>query len=150
MQNPAPHAHTAGVARTRAELGDLRPDLLERYDAAVPAARAAVLSRLLGALDREPLPGITGRRRDTAAGTERVTFTGRREIRFPTPAGAAFAAPAPGLAAVTGDARIDDPAALARVLWPDSTLPAELDNSVANLAHARAAAAPDPAGDPDG
>ena len=176
-RNPAPRAHTAGVDRTRADLRHLRPDLLERYDAAVPAARAAVLSRLLGALHREPLPGITGRHRDTGGDTERVTFAGGREIRFPTAAAEPFAAAAPGLAADTSgpgtaDNRgpgpaadispehaghlVDDPAALARALWPDSTLPAELDNSAANLALAHAShtyPAPELAGgvdDPDG
>jgi siderophore synthetase component len=150
-RNSTPRAHTAGVDRTRADLRDLRPDLLERYDAAVPAARAAVLSRLLGALHREPLPGITGRHRGTGGDTERVTFTGGREVRFPTVAAEPFAAAAPGLAANLSPERaghlIDDPAALARALWPDSTLPAELDNSAANLALARAAR-PDPAVEP--
>ncbi|AEV85259.1 hypothetical protein ACWT_4239 [Actinoplanes sp. SE50] len=50
---------TADPAQTRAELENLRPDLVERYDAALPAARAAVLHRLRLAIDREPLPGAT-------------------------------------------------------------------------------------------
>src|SRR5690349_18634392 len=158
----APSGRTAGVAQTRTELGNLRPDLVERYDAAVPGARAAVLARLLGALDREPLPGVTGRCREATGGTGRVTVTGGRALRFPAAAAAPFAVGEPGLAAevTAGPDRsrhtIDDPAALARALWPDSDLPAELDNSAANLALARAArpdTAPDlatAAGDPDG
>ncbi|MFG1990612.1 IucA/IucC family protein [Actinoplanes sp. NPDC048988] len=59
--------HTAGPLRTREELRDLRPDLLERYDAELPGARAAILGRLLGAVDREALPGLTGRRRGEAS-----------------------------------------------------------------------------------
>jgi siderophore synthetase component len=152
----APHARTAGAAQTRADLRELRPDLLERYDAALPGARAAILSRLLGAVDREPLPGVTGRRHEAGGDTERVDLSGGRMLRFPTAAAAPFAASQPGLTTDCDGDDIDDPAALARALWPDSTLPAELDNSVANLALARAArpdTAPDlaaAAGDPDG
>jgi staphyloferrin A synthase len=152
----APSRPTAGVAHTRSDLSVLCPDLVERYDAAVPGARAAVLARLLGALDREPLPGVTDRHRQGTGGTGRVTLTGGGVLRFPAAAAAPFAPAPPGLAVDTAGTPIDDPAALARLLWPDSALPAELDNSVANLALARAAqpdAAPDlagAAGDPDG
>lgn len=48
---------TADPAQTRAELENLRPDLVERYDAALPGARAAILRRLQIAIGREPLPG---------------------------------------------------------------------------------------------
>jgi siderophore synthetase component len=115
---------TADVAATRAALGDLRPDLLDPYDKAVPGARAAVLSRLLGALDRESLPG-----------RERVTFD---------PAGARpFAHADAGMTAEMATDRIADPGTLVRALWPGSTLAGEVDNSVANLALARAAARDD-------
>lgn len=110
--------HTADPVRTRAELRHLRPDLVEPYDQALPGARAAIMSRLLLALDREPL-GVSRPRRPTE-----------------------------------GDG---DPAELARALWPAHGLAAEIDNSVANLALARAAATTRPAytlgdaaGDPDG
>jgi hypothetical protein len=48
---------TADPAQTRAELENLRPDLVEHYDAALPGARVAVLRRLRLAIEREPLPG---------------------------------------------------------------------------------------------
>jgi len=160
-----PGRHTAGPAQTRDDLAALRPGLLGRYDAELPGARAAVLSRLLGALDREPLPGLTARAPGVAAFADGVT------VRFPTAAAAAFATPPAGLTAElsrtehgtateplraerardgaptdaqgesTGlpSAALDDPAALVRLLWPDSPLAAEIDNSVANLALARAA-----------
>ena len=168
----APAGHTPGVSSTRNQLRTLRPELLDRYDAAVPGARAAVLARLLGALDRESLPGVIGGRRDRTGGTERVTVAGGRVLRFPAAAAAPFATAVAGLTArwdgrapdgrvPDADGRrsghaIVDPAELARALWPDSALAAELDNSVANLALARAArpdTAPDlagTAGDPDG
>jgi staphyloferrin A synthase len=205
-------AQTAGIAQTRSALGVLRPSLLERYDAAVPAARAAVLARLLGALDREPLPGIASRARD--GDIRRVTLADGRIVSFPAAAGRPFADAGPGLAAridepgpgVTGEAgpglaarigepgpgvtdeagpgltaRIgepgpaaggraartdvaverragacyDDPGELVRALWPGAGLAAEIDNSVANLALARAndpdrTGLRDVAGDPGG
>ena len=151
-----PIRHTADPARTRDELTQIRPDLLERYDAELPAARASILARLFGALDREPLPGLTGRRRGEAS------FRGVN-VRFPEAAAYAFAPVPAGLSAVVRSAgeasdddlgaRISDPGTLVRFLWPGSILAAEVDNSVANLALARADR-PDPAlpgpGDPDG
>ncbi len=128
--------HTADPVRTRTELRRLRPDLLDGYDAALPGARAAVLSRLLGAIHREPLPGIR-------PGT----------VRYPAEAALPFAAVAPGLTARLDGAAYADPGALTRALWPASGLAAEIDNSVANLALARAAAPVTPRavpGDPDG
>ena len=198
-----PGRHTADPAQTRDELAVLRPDLVERYDAELPGARAAVLSRLLGALDREPLPGLSHR----APGT--VGFASGVTLHFPAAAAAAFAAPEPGLSVRvspptrlddpgtgaarrgdnpgtgaarrgdnpgtgaarrgdnpgTGAARrgddpgagaagwLDDPGAVVRLLWGHGPLAAEVDNSVANLALARAdrprQELPAP-GDPDG
>jgi siderophore synthetase component len=101
--NEAVPPPTAGTARTRAELAALRPDLVAAYDAALPAARAAIRQRLQLALDREPLP--------------------------------------PPAADVTPA----DPVELVDRRWPGSRLTQEIDNSVANLALARANAVP-PAG----
>ncbi|MFC7274955.1 IucA/IucC family protein [Paractinoplanes rhizophilus] len=185
MPTPPPSAplirHTADAAQTREELAKLRPELVERYDAALPGARAAVLSRLLGALAREPLPGLRERR------TGEVSFPGVT-VRFPRPAATAFARVDDGLAATvrsetapedewagltaTGwappgapggpgpepgaqwaatwhnsdawvgelapGAFLTDPGTLVRILWPGSDLAAEVDNSVANMALARA------------
>ena len=177
-----PIRRTADPAQTREDLAVLRPDLLEHYDAELPGARAAVLGRLVGALDREPLPGMSKRR------VGEVSFPGVT-VRFPRAAAVAFAPaeaglevtvraeiepgggpgwdpggglepdwgwdhPSPGAAAtpawldsdawveeLSPGAFITDPGTLVRVLWPGSDLAAEIDNSVANLALGRAAAA---------
>ncbi|MEV6302106.1 IucA/IucC family siderophore biosynthesis protein [Actinoplanes sp. NPDC051861] len=103
---------TADPAQTRAALTELRPDLVGRFDAALPGARAAIMARLQHALDHEPLPGISDKSGDL--GTDPVEVAGR--------------------------------------LWPGARLVAEIANSVANLALARAAAAPErlpEPGDPD-
>lgn len=93
-----------------------RPDLATRFTAALPGARAAVLARLWGAIRREPLPNTSG-------------VTG--------PAAAAEPFAEVGTLAVNGFER---PADLAAHLWPHRpAFAAELDNSVANLALARAA-----------
>jgi staphyloferrin A synthase len=109
----------------------------EPVDESVRAARAAVLARLWGALTREPIPGVQGL---LASGT----LTG------PAPAAEPFAPGPPGLT-VTFDGRpYDDPGQLLAALpLPVATagLVAELDNSVANLALARAAQ-PSPDGGP--
>ena len=76
----SPYRHTAGPHRTREDLAVLRPELVARYDAELPGARAAVLARLLGAIDREPLPGLTGRRPGEAS------FAVARGAALPSPA----------------------------------------------------------------
>ncbi len=58
--------HTLGPAGTRADLRHLRPDLVNAFDAALPAARAEILARLHHALRHEPLrheplPAVTQR-----------------------------------------------------------------------------------------
>src|SRR5690349_18441023 len=154
-----PIRHTADPAQTRLDLAELRPDLADRYDAALPGARAAVLGRLLGALDREPLPGLSKRR------VGEVSFPGVT-VRFPRAAAVAFAPAEAGLEAtvraeigphdepdwgweypsngtalesdawvgeLSPGAFITDPGTLVRVLWPGSDLAAEIDNSVANM-----------------
>ncbi|MCM4080130.1 IucA/IucC family protein [Paractinoplanes hotanensis] len=188
----APYRHTAGPHRTRQDLAVLRPDLVARYDAELPGARAAVLARLLGAVDREPLPGLTVRRPGEAtfavALPSATTTTGGDvvatqsvlsdmetpdgagavaaqlraavpapavvTVRYPAEAARPFAVATVGLAAevtinAPANARADehtgirtsvvaDPADLVRLLWADVPLVAEIDNSVANLALARA------------
>jgi siderophore synthetase component len=142
VASPTTRTAAPDAAQTRAALATLRPDLVAGFDVALPAARAAVLSRLLGALDREPLPPCAA-------------------IEYPRPAALPFAAATAGLTVRTAGAEFTDPGDLARALWPASTpagdLAAEIDNSVANLALARAAHPPPTAGtmaaaagDPDG
>jgi siderophore synthetase component len=146
-------ADTADAARTRDALTGLRPDLVDAYDEALPGARAAILSRLLGALDREPLPGIA-----TTGPVSVVTLVDGRTVVAPADAAQPFAQPAAGLTAHLDGVPYADPGALLRALaLPGHTarLATEVDNSVANLALARAASTTPPtlraaAGDPDG
>jgi len=185
-----PLRHTAGPAQTRADLAALRPELVAGYDAELPGARAAVLARLIGAIEREPLPGLVSRERG------RARFADGTVVDYPVEAAALFAPGRPGLAvrvsrpdsgrpAQADDRRrtgpsaateggsaadrtggtpevgpaggragsgpagggaggpaggelVDDPTALVRLLWPGAGLAAEVGNSVANLALARA------------
>ena len=109
-------------------------------------ARGAVLARLWGAIAREPLPGIAGRRGYN--GTLTVTLADGRTLRGPAGAAAPFA---PTVAELDLDGRwYADPAALVAVLplGPHTArLAAEVADSVANLALARAAQ-PAPDGGP--
>ncbi|MCA2214937.1 IucA/IucC family protein [Jidongwangia harbinensis] len=156
--DPPPAHATPGVEQSAAELRRLRPDLVTGYRAAVPAARAAVLSRLLGALRREPLPGSAGSG-PAPGGTWRVSVRGR-DVTFPAAQALPFAPAPAGLSATVDGTAYADPAALCRTLWPGTALAAEIDNSVANLALAHAAPPPPgpdhrwtlrgAAGDPDG
>ncbi|MCY1143316.1 hypothetical protein OWR29_35420 [Actinoplanes sp. Pm04-4] len=92
-----PHRHTAGPLRTREELAVLRPELVARYDAELAGARAAVLARLLGALDREPLPGLISRRSGEATFAP-AQGSGLVSVRYPIRAARPFAVVDPGLA----------------------------------------------------
>jgi len=132
---PAP-TRTATERGYAAWLAEHRPDLHAGFLSALPGARAAVLARLWGALAREPLPGLTARAE--RAGELTVTVAGH-SVHGPAAAARPFATPAAGLR-VGGH---EHPADLAARLWPRSPgFVAELDNSVANLALARAATAP--------
>jgi staphyloferrin A synthase len=121
----------------------------ERVAARLPEARAEILARLWGALAREPIPGLSAR--DTAQGQLTVRFTGGVAVRGPACAARMFARPAPGLTLHCGGVGYADPAALVRALplGPHAgRFAAELDDSVANLALARAAAPPPDGGRP--
>jgi siderophore synthetase component len=123
------------------ELRRVRPDLAEPFAAAFPGARATVLGRLWGALAREPLPGVTVRQREadtlvvTLRNGDRFTAPDRCAQRFArTPEDFTVSGPA---GPVRGPAQL-----LARLGLSGSAvdrLAAELDNSVVNLALARAA-----------
>jgi siderophore synthetase component len=130
-----PHP-TADPAGTRTQIAAIRPGLLDGYDTALPAARAAILARLLTATETEPLPGIT--RRHHHNNRTHVHF-GDTVLTYPTSAATPFTEPPPGLHATAHGQTIDDPATLAATLWPGTGLPTELAGSVANLALARAA-----------
>ncbi|WP_405877128.1 iron transporter [Streptomyces sp. NBC_01136] len=123
------------------ELHRVRPALARPFAAALPGARAEVLGRLWGAFAREPLPGITGRRHKgdtlTVVLERGGSLTGsaacaRRFARIP----AEFIVAGP-------DGAISEPAQLLAALGgripASQRLASELDNSVVNLALARAA-----------
>jgi siderophore synthetase component len=106
-----------------------------------PAARAAVLGRLWGALAREPIPGIA--HRAWTGGTLSVRLSDGRTLSGAADAAQPFAV-APDELRVAGHS---DPAALVAELGlgePGARLAGELSDSVANLDLARdAAPAPD-------
>ncbi|MDR6319369.1 IucA/IucC family protein [Actinoplanes couchii] len=134
-----PHP-TADPDGTRAQLATLRPHLLDAYDTALPGAHAAILARLLTALEHEPLPALTGRHHHN--GHTHVRFT-RAVVTYPTAAATPFTDPLPAPAATVHGETVTDPARLTALLWPGSPLTTEIANSVANLALARAAAVED-------
>jgi staphyloferrin A synthase len=111
--------HTPAERAHDGWLREHRPGLAELFTTELPGARAAVLARLWGAVVREPLPGVRA-----------------AAVDGPPDAARPFAVAPPGLT-VGGH---DHPADLAADLWPDRpAFAAEVDNSVANLALARAA-----------
>ncbi|MFF4396532.1 IucA/IucC family protein [Streptomyces sp. NPDC001480] len=114
----------------------VRPDLVPRYTAALPGARAAVLTRLWRALAHEPLPWITGR--TAGPGGLLLRLADGRVLRGPHPDPYATDA---YVTAVHLDATAhDDPARLMTDLAVEhaTAFAAELGHSVASLALSRA------------
>lgn len=142
MTDPGLAATLPDVAETERVLGERRPDLLSAYRAAVPAARGAVLARLWTALCREPVPGVVSRGHRDGAVT--VLFADGRELTGPADAAGPFAEVTSRLVLRLAGQGYDDPAALTAALAPvlggagAARFAAELANSVANLALARA------------
>ncbi|CAM5243299.1 MULTISPECIES: IucA/IucC family protein [Streptomyces] len=123
------------------ELRLARPDLVEPFTTALPGARATVLGRLWGAFAREPVPGVLGRRRDAGA---LVVELRRGGTLSAVESSARPFAEVPDDFAVSGpDGTVSGPVELLAQLdlrTPAAErLAAELDNSVVNLALARAA-----------
>ncbi|MER6026294.1 IucA/IucC family protein [Streptomyces sp. NPDC001851] len=123
------------------ELRHVRPELIAPFKAALPGARATVLGRLWGAFAREPLPGIADRHHHAGTLVVRLTRGGR--LSGPAAAAERFARVPAGFTVQGPDGPVDEPARLLAALGvrtaTASRLAAELDNSVANLALARAA-----------
>ncbi|MDX3619593.1 IucA/IucC family protein [Streptomyces europaeiscabiei] len=120
-----------------AELGAVRPDLTLPYTAALPGARAAVLSRLWRGLVHEPLPWVV--RRD-AAGGDGVTLHLADGRRLHGPASDPYGTTAHVEEVWFDERSYDRPARLMTALAvPHSAAFAvELDHSVASLALSRA------------
>jgi hypothetical protein len=138
------HRPLTAEAEVAEELAAVRPGLLSRYTAALPGARAAVLSRLWRALAYEPLPWVE--RREPGRGSLTVRLRDGRRLHGPA------ADPYRTDAYVT-TVRLDgaayaDPAALVRDLAvPHGTaFAAELGHSAASSALARAGQPDGPAG----
>lgn len=140
------HSPTA-EAEVAEELAAVRPALRDRYTAALPGARAAVLTRLWRALAHEPLPWVASRTPGAHGLT--VRLTDGRALHGP-----------PSDPYATGDrvtdVRLDrerygDPARLMTDLAVPhaAAFAAELANSVASLALSRADAAEPGAGWPE-
>ncbi|MEU8695203.1 IucA/IucC family protein [Streptomyces sp. NPDC048665] len=123
------------------ELRRTHPDLVAPFTTALPGARATVLARLWGAFVREPLPGVTGHRRESGA---LVVELRRGGALSAAESSARPFAEVPDDFAVSGPkGPIHGPAELLAQLGlrtpAAERLAAELDNSVVNLALARAA-----------
>ncbi|MET7774990.1 IucA/IucC family protein [Streptomyces mirabilis] len=123
------------------ELRRVRPNLAEPFAAALPGARAEVLGRLWGAFSREALPGIAGRRHEADALT--VALQAGGSLTGPAVYARRFAQIPAEFTVAGPDGPIIEPAQLLAALGlrtpAAQRLAAELDNSVANLALARAA-----------
>ncbi|MGM9337003.1 IucA/IucC family protein [Streptomyces murinus] len=136
------HSPTA-EAEVAAELRAVRPGLLSGYDAELPGARAAVLTRLWRGLAHEPLPWITGRTRGAYGLTLRLADGRALHGPHPDP----YATHAYVTAVRLDRRRYDDPARLTAELAAGAGVgpgaegfAAELGHSVASLALSRAAA----------
>jgi siderophore synthetase component len=128
---------------TAAALDRIRPDLTGAYAAALPGARAAVLARLWGALTREPIPGIRDVTRKQ--GDLVVTLADGCQLRGPADLAQPFATARDGCTLALDGTGYDHPATLLHALrlpGHADRLRAELADSVANLALARAAQPP--------
>ncbi|MEU6557691.1 IucA/IucC family siderophore biosynthesis protein [Streptomyces sp. NPDC046915] len=123
-------------AEVAEELAAVRPDLVPRYTAALPGARAAVLTRLWRALAHEPLPWIS--RRVTEAGGLVLWLADGRGLRGPH--ADPYATDAYVTAVHLDGALYDDPARLvADLAVPHAAVfAAELGHSAASLALSRA------------
>ncbi|MGW7548839.1 IucA/IucC family protein [Streptomyces sp. NPDC054770] len=122
--------------RLAAELAEARPDLVDRYAAELPGARAAVLTRLWRALAHEPLPWVA--RRVRGAHSLALRLADGRALHGP---GAdPYATDAYVTAVRLDGTAYDDPARLMTDLgWPHSAgFAAELGHSAASLALSRA------------
>lgn len=136
------HRPSAAEADFAEELAVLRPDLVARYAAELPGARAAVLSRLWRGLTHEPLPWVTARE----AGREGLTLCLADGRRLRGPHADPFATAANVKVVRLDEVVHDDPAHLMAGLGVPhgAAFAAELADSVASLALSRAGQPPGP------
>ncbi|GGN31759.1 IucA/IucC family protein [Streptomyces fuscichromogenes] len=122
--------------RLAAELAEARPDLVDRYVAELPGARAAVLTRLWRALAHEPLPWVA--RRVRGAHSLALRLADGRALHGPQ--ADPYATDGYVTAVRLDGVAYDDPARLMTDLgWPHSGgFAAELGHSAASLALSRA------------
>jgi hypothetical protein len=118
------------------ELAAVRPGLVAGYTAALPGARAAVLSRLWRALAHEPLPWIAGR--EAAAGE--LVLRLRDGRRLSGPPADPYRTGSPVTAVRCAGREYGDPARLMTALAVPGaeSFAGELGHSVASLALSRA------------
>jgi staphyloferrin A synthase len=149
VTGPYSPAEQGMLAALSGELGgELSSELAAAYPASLAPARAGVLARLWGALWREPLPGIAARWVRAGAGEAVVMLSDGRRLTAPAHTIGPFAT-VPASWAVIEHGRavtaLHHPVALfdaLRLASPAADrLRAELDDSVAALALAYAAAA---------
>lgn len=137
---PAEEAVAAGLDRPYA----VRPGLGSAYAAALPGARAAVLTRLWRGLSFEPLPWITRRERGSGTLTLRLASGSRLEGPLADPYATTYSAACASAPPVTELLLDGRPYRQAALLVAALGLPhgegfaAELDDSTASLALSRA------------
>ena len=129
------HRPPAAAAEFTEELAVVRPDLVARYTAELPGARAAVLSRLWRGLTHEPLPWVSERRPGREGLTLRLTDGRRLHGPHPDP----YAASAYVTVVRLDEVDYGDPARLMTALGVPhgADFAAELADSVASLALSR-------------
>ncbi len=130
------HRPPSAEAEVAAELADARPELASRYAAELPAARAAVLTRLWRALAHEPLPWVARRE----PGREGLTLRLSDGRRLQGPRADPYTTAAYVTAVRLDRTSYDDPARLLTDLCVPHGLEfaTELGHSVASLALSRA------------
>ncbi|MFE1201220.1 IucA/IucC family protein [Streptomyces sp. NPDC058762] len=130
------HRPPSAATEVAEELAAVRPDLVARFTAELPGARAAVLSRLWRALAFEPLPWVEGRGR---AG-DGLVLRLRDGRRLTGPAADPYRTDAYVALVRLDEVAYDDPERLMTDLaLPRSTgFAAELGHSAASLALSRA------------
>ncbi|MEU1001528.1 IucA/IucC family protein [Streptomyces tibetensis] len=130
------HRPPTAEAEVADELSVVRPGLLPRYEAELPGARSAVLSRLWRGLAHEPLPWVKGR--EQARDGLTLSLSDGRRLHGPHPDPYATGAHVT-VVRLDGAAYADPARLMTDLAVPHSaSFAAELGHSVASLALSRA------------